>query len=168
MMRLLTAVLAVLLFLVPLSIAPVARVAGVVLVGLALAAMAMLWLRSWLATAAACAFLTGYASALWMAAAPVNVHVAAGFGLALLLFVQSGELARRARHAAVAPAVVRALIGRGLGLGGAGAVVAILAMAVARPLAWPMPLEAAPFLAAAGALGVVLVLAAILMRLARR
>jgi hypothetical protein len=167
MMRLLAAVLAVVLFVAPLSIAPVAGVAGIVLVGLGLAVMAVLGLRSWLATAAACAFVSGYASAHWVAPAPVNVPVAAGFGFVLLVFVQSVELARRARNAAVTPAVVRAQIGRWVGLGGAGLAVAIVAMAVVHPLAASVPLAATPFLAAAGALGVVVVLA-VLMRLARR
>jgi hypothetical protein len=167
-MRLSAAVLAVVLSLTPLSIAPVAGVAGIVLVGLGLAVMAVLGLWSSLATAAACAFVTGYAAAYWVAPAPVNVPVAAGFGLALLVFVQSVELARCARHAAVTTGVVRAQIGRWLGLGGAGLTVAIVAMAMARSLAASVPLAATPFVAAAGAFGVVLVLAAVLMRHARR
>jgi hypothetical protein len=168
MMRLLAALLAAVLFLAPLSIAPGAGVAGIALIGLALAATAVIALRSWLATAAACVFLTGYALALGAAAGPVNVPGAVGFGLALCLLLQSVELARRGRHAAVDPAVVRSQIGGWLGLGGVGLAVAVLALELAGVLAAGVPLAATPFLAAAGALGVVLALAAVMMRVARR
>ena len=65
-------------------------------------------------------------------------------------------------------AVVRSQIGRWLGLGGVGLAAAVLAMELADALAAGVPLAATPFLAAAGALGVILALAAVMMRMTRR
>jgi hypothetical protein len=168
MMRRLAAVPAAVLFLMPLAIAPVGGVAGIALAGLAVAAAAVIAHRWWLAAAAACAFSTAYALALGASAGPVNVPVAVGFGLGLVILLQSVELARRGQRAAVDPAVIRSQIGRWLGLGGVGLAAAVLALELAGRLATGMPLAATPFLAAAGAVGVVLLLAAVMMRMARR
>jgi hypothetical protein len=167
MMRLLVALITVVLFALPLlsaSVTPVMAI-GLVGVGLAVVGIAILW--PWFVTAAACVFLVEYAAALWLAAAPVNIAVALVFGVGLVLLLHAAELARRVRRATVNAAVIYAQIVRWIGFGGGVFATAILAMALAGRLAASMPFVAAPFLAAAGALGVVLALAALLIRAAR-
>jgi hypothetical protein len=94
----------------------------------------------------------------------VSVTVAAGFGLSLLLLLQSVELARCMRHATVDAGVARSLVTRWFGLGAATLVATFSAMPLAIPLAALVPFAAAPFVAAAGVLGAVLVLAATVLR----
>ena len=117
MMRLLAAVLAAVLFLAPLSIVPGAALAGIALLGLVLAATAVIAPPAWLAAAAACVFLTGYALALARGAG-VNVPVAVD-SASPRLSCFSPWSSPQGRHAAVDAAVVRSHIGRWLGLGGA-------------------------------------------------
>jgi hypothetical protein len=70
------------------------------------------------------------------------------------------ELARCVRHAAVDAGVVRSQIVRWTGFAAATLAATMLVMALAGPVAASVPFAAAPFVAAAGALGVVLALAA--------
>ncbi len=116
--------------------------------------IAALW-RS-LLTAAACLFLTDHAAALWVAGA----SGAAGFGLSLLFLLEAVELGRRVRHAAVGTGVVRSQMVRGVGFAAATLAATMLVTALAGALAASVPFAAAPFVAAAGALGVVLAVAA--------
>ena len=167
MIRLPAAAPAAVLFVVPVLTATVPAVAVLALIGLLLAAVGVATLWRWPVTSAACVFLTDYAVALWLADAPVSVAVAAGFGLSLLLLLQSVELARCMRHATVDAGVARSLVTRWFGFGAAMLVATLLAMPPAFALAALVPYAAAPFVAAAGALGAVLALAATVLR-ARR
>ena len=97
--------------------------------------------------------------ALWVGGPSVGVVEAAGFGLALLVLLQSLELARCARHATVDAGVVRSLIVGWTGFAAATMAIAMLIMALARGVAAAIPFAAAPLVAAACALGVVLALA---------
>ena len=160
MMRLPAVAFALVLFVVPFVTAPVRAVAVTGLIGLLLAAVGIATFWRWPITTAACVFLTDYAAARWVGGAPMSVVGAAGFGLSLLLLFQSAELARCVRHAAVGAGVVRAQIVRSLGFGAATLASTMLVMALAGPVAASVPFVAAPFVAAAGALGVVLALAA--------
>ena len=164
MIRLPAAALAAVLFVVPVLTATVPAVAVLALIGLLLAAVGIATLWRWPVTSAACVFLTDYAAALWLADAPVSVTVAAGFGLSLLLLLQSVELARCMRHATVDAGVARALVRRWVGFGVAMLVVTFSAMPLAIPLAALVPFTTAPFVAAAGVLGAVLALAATVLR----
>jgi len=80
MIRLLAAAFAVVLSAAPVLIMPVPAVAVIALVGLLLATVGVAALWRWPVTAAACVFLADYAASLWVAAGPVNVAGAAGFG----------------------------------------------------------------------------------------
>jgi hypothetical protein len=160
MIRLPAVAFAVILFVVPLLTAPLRAVAVTGLIGLLLAAVGIGALWRWPITAAACVFLTDYAAALWVAGAPMNLAGATGFGLSLLFLFQSVELARCVRQATVSAGVVRLLIVRWMGFGTATLAAAMLAMTLAGPVAASVPFAAAPFVAAAGALGIVLALAA--------
>jgi hypothetical protein len=160
MIRLPAVAFAVVLFVVPLLTAPIRAVAVTGLIGLVLASVGIAALWRWPVTAAACVFLTDYAAALWVAGASASVVGAAGFGLSLLFLFQSVELARCVRHAAVDAGVVRSQIVRWTGFAAATLAATMLVMALAGPVAAAVPFAAAPFVAAAGALGVVLALAA--------
>jgi hypothetical protein len=160
MTRLLAAAFAVVLSAAPVLIMPVPAVSVIALGGLLLATF---W--RWPITAAACVFLADYAAALWVAAGPVNVAGAAGFGLALLFMLESGDLARRVRRAAVDGAVIRSHLGRWSGFGAATLGLTALAVALASALATPMPPAIASLLAAGGALGVITTIAVIITRI---
>jgi hypothetical protein len=161
MMRLLAAASAGALF-VLLCLATPAR--AVAVVGLLLAAVAIAVLWRWLATAAACVFLVGYAVALWIERRPVDVLPPLGFGLALVLLLEAVDLACRTRGATIHGGVVRAALGRWAVLGAGSLLTVILTMELAARLAGALPAVASPLLAVAGALGSVLVLAALCRR----
>lgn len=162
MMRLLAAASAVASFMPVFFTTRAPAVAGAALVGLLLAAMAIAAGWRWLATAAAGVFLVGYAAALWIERRPVSVIPAVGFGLALVLLLEAVDLAGRLRGATATGGVVRATIGHGLALGAGAFVAVILAMALATFLATALPAVASAPLAAAGVLGSVLILAALI------
>jgi hypothetical protein len=164
MMRLLAAASAVTLFVLLLltTRAPAVAVAGLVGLLLATAAIATLW--RWLATAAACAFLVGYATALWIEHRPARIVPALGFGLALLFLLEAVDLACRVRGATVDGGVVRSVLGRWIALGAGALAAAMLAAALATSAAAAVPGAASPLLAAAGALGCVWVLATLVRR----
>ena len=163
-MRLAAASFAVILFVVTYLTAPSQMVAVPGVIGLLLATLSIVTLWRWPVTAAACVFVSDYALALWVTEPSVSVVTAASFGLALLLLLQSVELARCARHAAVDIGVVRSQIIGWMAFGAVILGMAMLIMALARGLAAAVPFAAAPLLAAAGALGVVLALATALTR----
>jgi hypothetical protein len=164
MIRLPIAAAAAVLFVVPLLAAaiPPVVVTGLIAVLLATLGIATLW--RWPMTAAACVFLTDYATALWVAGAPVSVVGAVGFGLVLLLLLQSAELARCTRHAVVDAGVVRSQVIGWMAFAAATLGAAALVMGLADAAATAVPFTAAPVLAAAGALGVVLSLVLALTR----
>ena len=164
MTRLPAAAFAVLLFTVPVLTAPVPAIMVVGVIGLLLAAVGIATLWRWPVTAAACVFLTGYAAALWVSDASGSVAGAVGVGLSLLLLLQSVELARCMRHATVDGRVARSQLIHWAGFGAATLLTTSLAMPVAIALAALVPFAAAPFVAAAGALGAVLALAATVLR----
>jgi hypothetical protein len=168
MIRLAAATFAVVLFVVPLVTAPIPAVAVIGSLGLLLATVGIVALWRWPVTAAACIFLTDYAAALWIAGASVSVVSAAGFGLALLLLLQSVELARCTRHATVIPGVIRSQIVTWAGFAAATLGTAMLVMALAGAVAAAIPFTAAPLVAAAAAVGVALAGAAALTRAVRR
>jgi xanthosine utilization system XapX-like protein len=164
MMRLLAAASAVALFVLLLLTTPAPAVALAGLVGLLLATVAIVALWRWLATAAACVFLIGYATAVWIESMPVSIGPALGFGLGLLFLLEAVDLACRVRGATVNGGVVRSVLGRWIALGTGTFVAAMLAMALATFFAAAVPAAASPLLAAAGALGSVWVLATLVRR----
>lgn len=168
MMRLAAALAALVLFVVPFltTARPVVAVGGAS--ALLVAAVGIVTLWRWPVTVAACVFLADYAAALWLAGASVSVVSAAGFGFALLILLQSVELARWARHALVDAGVVRSQLIGWTGFGVATVGTAAVVMVFARGVAGAIPFTAAPLVAAAGALGVVLALASALTRVGRR
>jgi hypothetical protein len=167
MIRLAATACAVALFWAPLRLAPMPPVAVTGLAALLLAAGAVATLRRGLATAAACVFLIDYAAALWIAGGPARIGGAAGFGLALLFFLETVDMGRRLRRATVGAGVARSMIACGLGVSVATGAAAMLVMTAAGAAAASIPFAAAPFLAAAGAVGVVLAVAAAVTGAAR-
>jgi len=167
MIRLAATAFALALFWAPLRAAPRPAVAVTGLVAVLLAAAAIATLRRGLATAAACVFLTDYAVALWIAGGPSRIVGAAGFGLSLLFLLQTVEMGRRLRHATVGAGVARSMIARGVGASVATGAAAMLVMTAAGAAATSIPFAAAPFVAAAGAVGVVLAVAAAVTGAAR-
>jgi hypothetical protein len=164
MIRILAGAFALVLFAVPFHIAPGQPVAALGALGLLLAGVGIGGLWRWPVTAAACVFVTDYAGALWLARAPVGVGGAVAFGLALLLMLETVELARCLRHAGVELRVVRSQLVAWLGFGAATAAVTMLGLAFAGGLAMSIPFAAAPFIAAAAALGMILALATLIRR----
>ena len=153
MIRAVAAALALVLFVIPWTIAPGKPIAVAGVAGLALAAV--------------CAFLIEYAGALWLARAPLHIGGAMAFGLALLLLLASIELGRGCRRATVDARVLRSQLAGWLGFTTATLGTTLLGLTLAGGLAASIPSAAAPFLAGLGALGVVLALAAIVKRPAR-
>ena len=100
--------------------------------------------------------------------AAAGIVTASTYGLAILLLLQSSDLAHRARRADVGAGVVRSQIGHWIGLGAGTLAAALLAVASAHGLAASLPFAATPFLAAAGALGTMVGLAIVIARAARR
>ena len=162
MLRLIAATAALVLFGMPLRLAPTELVAVPGMLGLGLASIGIVTLARWPATGAACCFVTDYALALWLKSAPVGIVGPAGFGLALVILLHTLEIARCARSATMDAGLLRSQLAGWVGFGGMTLGSAILLMALARGLASAIPFLAAPFLATAGALGVVLTLALIL------
>ena len=167
MSRLAATALAVVCLVVPLLTAPGSIVAVTGGTGLLLALVGVVTLWRWPLTAAACVFLIDYAVALWLGAAPVSVVRAVGFGFSLFLLLESGELARGARRATVVAGAVRSQVLHWMGFGAATLATTMLVMALAGVVVASIPVAAAPFMAAAGALGVVLALAAMVTRTSR-
>jgi hypothetical protein len=161
LVRLAAGLLALLLFGLPLHTAPLGAVAVIGGTGLVLAAVGIAALWRWPVTAAACVFLTAYATALFVAARAVSVVESVGFGLALLLLFQSVELGRCLRAAEVGAGVYRSQIGGWIALGAGMLVATMLVVAVAGAGAASIPFALAPIVAAVGAVGVVLALAAV-------
>jgi len=160
MIRLAAVLSALVLFSVPLLTAAMPAVAAAGLMGLCLAAVGIAGLWRGPVTAAGCVFLTVYAAALWVAGGSLSVVGAAGFGFSLLILLQSVELGRRLRHATVEASVLRSQIARGVGFGTATLGATLLVMGLAGAFSASVPFAAAPFVATAGALGVVLAVAA--------
>lgn len=127
---------------------------------LSVVGIAALW--RWPVTAAACVLLTAYTAALWLGDAPLRVGGAVAVGLSLVLSLASVDLARAMRRASVDGRVVRsqALAWLALALGALAAT--LLLLSLAGGLAAWIPAGTAPFLAAAGSLGVIFTLVAML------
>ena len=164
MIRIAAAAAAAVLFSVPLFTLPMRVVAVPGVIGLLLAAVGIATLWRWPIVGAACVFVTDYALALWVSAGPVSVVGAAGFGLALVVLLDAMEVARCTRHAAVGAGVVRSQLLGWTSFAAWTMGTAMLIAALARGVATAVPLIAAPLVAAGGALGVVLTLAALLTR----
>jgi hypothetical protein len=159
---------AVVLFVVSLVTAPIPVVAVPGMIGLLLAAAGIATLWRWPITAAAGVFATDYALALWVARSPVGIVSAIGFGLALCLLLHSVELARCAHRATVDAGVMRSQLVGWTGFAVVTLGTTMLLVVLARGVAEAIPFAAAPLMAAAGALGVVLALALALTQVARR
>jgi len=163
-MRLAAAGFALVAFLLPLLTARPRALVLTGLVGLLLAAIGVVTLWRWPATAAACVLLVDYAAALWLVAGPPSAVGPTIFGLALLGLLQSMELGRTTRRATIDATLVRSELFGWAGFG-AGIVAGVMLLAAAaRGVASTIPLTAAPFLAAAGALGVLATVATMLRR----
>jgi hypothetical protein len=120
-------------------------------------------LRGWLSTTAACLFVADYALALSLTDGLGQFVRATVFGIALLLLLQPLELARCARYATDV-GVMRSQVTGWLVFGVAMPGVIVLAFGVAHTIASSVPVLLAPLVAAAGAIGVLLGLAAGLTR----
>ena len=167
MMRLLATLGAFALCLVPLATLPVRPVAAGAGAALLLSLAGVVTLRRWPATAGACLAVANYALALWLASAPLGVLPAMGFGLALLLLLQPLEIAR-CRRRATDVGVTRSQLAGWVVFGLVAPGVVMLALGLSQVIAGSVPLLAAPLLAAAGALGVLLGLASALTRSSAR
>jgi len=164
MIRLAAAVCAVLALVVPLATArPPALVVGA-LVGLSLAVVGIVMLWRWLVTAAACVFLVTYAAALWLAPAAPGAFGPAVLGLSILLMLQCVELGRATGGATIAGAAVRSQILAWVGFAAGTLAGSMLVVTVGGALVASIPLAAAPLVAAASALGVLLALAVMATR----
>jgi hypothetical protein len=162
MIRIPAVVFALVLFAVPWVTAPVQPVVAGGSLGLLLAAVGIGGLWRWAVTGAACVFLIDYAGALWVARASVGFGSAVAFGLALLLLIESFELARAFRRASVDARVIRSQLTAWSGFAVATLAVTLLGLSLAGSLVASIPFAAAPFIAGAAALGIVLALAAII------
>jgi len=167
MIRVPAAAFALVLFVIPWTIAPTKPVVIAGGAGLTLASVGIGGLWRWPLLVAACAFLIEYAAALSLARAPLGIGGAVAFGLALLLLLASIELGRGCRRATVNARVLRSQIAAWLGFTTATLGATLLGLSLAGGLVASIPSAAAPFLAGLGALGVVLALAAIVKRPAR-
>ena len=167
MIRLATLTAAVVLSFVPPFTAPMPTVIVAGAIGLLCAVVGVVTLWRWPVTVAACVFLTDYAAALWVAGPAVNVPGAASVGLALLVLLHSAELARAARRATVDRRVIGSQALRWLSFVAGTLAVAVLVVALARVIAGGVPGIAAPVLAAAGALGVLVALALLFLTAGR-
>jgi hypothetical protein len=159
MIRLAAALSAVVLLVVPLRATPIHVVVAPGVVAMLLAVLGIVTLWRWPVTAAACLFVTDYALALTIAGPGVSLASATCFGLALLGLLHSLEVARCARRAAVHRDVARSQILGWVAFVAVTAAIVTAAMVLARGVAPALPFAAAPLLAAAGALGVVVALA---------
>ena len=166
MIQVAAAAAAVVLFLLPLRLALVPVIAFPAALALLLATAGIVLRWRWPVTAAGCIFVVDYAGALWAAGASVSVVGATGFGLALLFLLQSADLSRVARDALVDTRVVRSQLIGWLIFGATALASAAVVIVLARGMAGAIPFTAAPLLAAASALGVVLALASALTRAA--
>jgi len=160
MMRLAAAGFAAAAFAVPLLTARPRALLVIDLFGLLLAALGIAMLWRWPVTAAACVFLVDYAAGLWLVSISPRVIGATVFGLSLLLLLQCVELARATRGATIEAAVIRSQGRAWAGFGAGTLAAALLLVAAAGGVVDTIPFTAAPFLAAVGALGVLLTLAA--------
>ena len=168
MIRLAVAAFAIALSTAPLLVAPIRLVGVAGLVGLLLAAAGIIAFWRWPVTAAACVFLVEYALALLVAEGASNIVGATAFGVGILVFLQSADLAVRTRRAEVGRAVLWSQLSLWAALAAGMLVTALLAVAAAQALAAMLPFAATPFLAAAGALGVMIALAVLISQAARR
>ena len=169
MTRLAPGAFALAAFAVPLVVRPHRAVAVIGVAGLLLVTVGMIAVWRWPFTAAAAAFLGEYAATLLVGAeTSPGLLVSVGVGLAIVLLLQSADLAVRAHHAVGGVAVLGAQLLRWLVLGGVGLAGAALAVGLALALAPALPPSAAPFLAGAGVLGIVVGVAALALRAPRR
>lgn len=161
MIRVPAAVFALVLFAIPWLTAPVRPILVIGVLGLVAAAVGIGGLWRWPVTAAACLFLLDYAAALWLARAPMRVDSAVAFGLALLLLLESIELGRALRRATIETRVVRSQLTAWSGFAVATLAATLLGLSLAGAFVASIPFAAAPFIAGAAALGVILALTAI-------
>ena len=167
MIRLVTAMAATFLFVVPVTTTTTPLVSVAALLAMLLSALGIATLWRWPVVAAACVFVADYTLALLVERTPLSTVTATAVGLVTLLLLQSAELSRCTRHATMAGLARSQTLGwSALAAGTVGA--AFLAMLLARTMAGAIPFGAAPILAALGALGAVLALATALVNGARR
>lgn len=152
MMRLAAGLFSGAVFLLPLIVTPTRTVLLIGVAGTICAALAIVTLRRRLSTLAACAFVTQQAIAVWERGGAVDVVGAIGFGLALLLMLQSMDVARCVHGATVGRGVIVAQCARWAGLAFIMVLAAGGAVPAARVLARNVPAAFAPVLAVVGAL----------------
>ncbi len=167
MIQLLGGACALGLYAAPLAALPTPAVAGAGLLPLLLAVtgLAGRWRRP--VTVAACLFVAEYAAVRWLVGGPADVLGAAAVGLGLVVLLEAADLAGRTREAHIGAGVVAAQLARWIGLAALTLAAVVLGSGLAVGLASALPSASAPVLAAAGALGVVLLLAGIVVRAGR-
>jgi hypothetical protein len=145
---------------------PIVAIAGAL--GVLLAAGGIAFNRPGLVSAASLVFLAEYAGATWAAGGPMNAMAATGFGVALVLLIDTADLARRIpRGTGDELAIAQVQIGRWVRLAGGSCLAAAITV-FAGALASALPAVGTPFLAAGGAVGAVLIAALIISRNAVR
>ena len=147
------------LLVLTLRTAPIEPLIAIGLVALALVVVGLLIPWRWPIVTAACLFLSGHALALWGMDAPVDVPGGLAFGLALLFLLHAGHAGRAMRGASVEARVLREQVVGWVRFAVVTLLAAMLGMGLAAPLSGLLPAALAPLLAAAGAVGVVAVLA---------
>ncbi|MBM3218796.1 MAG: hypothetical protein FJZ38_08950 [Candidatus Rokubacteria bacterium] len=164
MIRLVTLTVAVALFFAgPLATPrPSVIVGSAIALLLAIAGIVTLW--RWALTAAACLFLGAYAGALWLGGAPLDIVGGAWVGVGLVLLNHSAELARLARRSTTDARLIRSQVGGWVAFAAATLGAAFVVTTLARVVAATVPFGGAAPMAGAGALGVVLALALMLLR----
>ena len=162
MIRLVAALSAVGLYAVVALTSPQVMLAG--LAGLLLAAVSILARWRWLGVVAACGYLVVYTAALSIERAAPRVAPALALGLGLVVFLDALDLSARLHGASVDDGVVWSAARRWIGLGLGVVVPAMLTLAMAGPLAAILPVATSPLVAAAGALGCVLIVATLIRR----
>ena len=164
MIRLVTLSVAVALFFAaPVTTPHPSVIAGSAL-ALVLAIVGIVTLWRWALTAAACLYLSAYAGARWLASASLDILSGAGVGVALVLLIHSAELARLARGSTTDARLIRSQVGGWIGFAAETLGAAFVVTTLARVVAATVPFAGAALLAGAGALGVVLSLALMLLR----
>jgi len=158
-MQHLSVVLALALVSYPLLIAPSTAIMVIGSVALALCCLGILFSTPVLVAGVVLA-LGEYALALWLWAGPLRLTGAVLLGVGLVVLLETGDNARRARHAARGPGVVTSQLRYWAVLGALSGMGALVLTSVARAASGSVRLPWVPAIAAAGA-GVALIAIAI-------
>jgi hypothetical protein len=156
MSRLVAAPLVMLLVGLPLTVLPAAYLAALAALAGLVCGAGIVAFSVPVLTAGATLAIVEYALALSISKAPFGLPTAIGFGAALFLLIEVGDLAGRLRGAAVDGAVLRAVVRYWLAIVGIGAVLVAALAAVAAAAGRAAVLPESPLTGALVALGALL------------